>query len=221
MEHIRFLALSLLKVLGYVIYPSKLTWLSQKPASWEDVSLLLVLNHTSLFEFVYGVALPFRFLRELSQRLVIPVADVTLQKPLAGFIFTHLAPKTIGISRKRDDSWQQFLAAIEPNDICIFMPEGEMKRPSGLNKHGKPMVVKTGVYELLERFANKNMVIVYSHGLHHVFAPGDRVPRIFRRITASLEYMPVSKYLAGFSDSETPARHVAEDLQRRRDKYCT
>ena len=219
-NQLRFYFLSTLKIAGYALYPSRLNWISKKPSKWDDVSLILILNHTSLFEFVYGVALPFEFLKSLSQRLVIPVADSTLKKPISGFILKNLAPKSIGLTRKRDESWRHFLSEIKKRDICIFMPEGQMKRRNGLDKNDKPMKVKTGVYDLLLKYKDQNMVIVYSYGLHHVLAPGDKAPKFFKKIEASLEYLKVNDYLAKFSESKEPQKKVAEDLQRRRDKYC-
>lgn len=220
LNHTRFLFLSLLKLYGYALYPSKLNWVGKRPQSWHDVSLVLVLNHTSLFEFVYSVTLPYSFLKELSQRLVIPVAQKTLDKPISGLIFKYLTPNTIGLSRKRDDSWKYFLDNIKNDNICIFMPEGQMKRTNGLDKNGNPMKVKTGVYELMQKYRGKNMVLVYSHGLHHVLAPGDKYPKIFKKIEADIEYLSVDDYLAGFESESEPAKSVAMDLQNRRDKYC-
>lgn len=222
LNNLRYSFLAGLKILGYVFYPSKLNWVGQKPNDWNDVSLILILNHTSLFEFVYGVTLPFPFLKALSGRLVIPVADKTLNKPLSGFIMKNLAPKTIKLTRKRDDSWQDFLDQIESHNICIFMPEGQMKRQNGLDKNGNPMKVKTGVFELMQKYRGQNMVFLYSHGLHHIMAPGDKFPRIFKNVTADIEMFSVDSYLAKFENSSESeaAKLVAEDLQTRRDQYC-
>lgn len=219
-DHIRYLFLAGLKLAGYGIYPSRLNWLGDKPNQWDDISLILILNHTSLFEFVYGVTLPFNFLRSLSKRLVIPVADKTMNKPVSGFVFKHLAPHTISLTRKRDDSWQKFLDQLQDQHICIFMPEGQMKRKDGLDKNGKPMQVKKGVYDLLQKFQGKKMAVVYSHGLHHVMAPGDKLPKIFKKISADIEQLDIDSYLSQFKDLENPALAVAEDLQAKRDKYC-
>lgn len=220
LNNLRFLFLSSIKTLGYVIYPSKLNWISKRPSDWSDVSLILVLNHTSLFEFVYSVTLPYSFLKELSRNLVIPVAQKTLDKPLAGFVFKNLTPKTIGLSRKRDESWKYFLENIQSENICIFMPEGQMKRKNGLDKNGKPMKVKKGVYELMQKYRGKNMVLVYSHGLHHVFAPGDSFPKVFKKIEADIEFLSIDQYLSEYENSEDPATEIASDLQKRRDQYC-
>ena len=100
------------------------------------------------------------------------------------------------------------------------MPEGQMKRKNGLDKNGNPMKVKTGVYELMQKYRGRNMVFVYSHGLHHVLAPGDKVPKIFKKIEAGIEMLSVDDYLANYEDKDDAAKLVAEDLQARRDKYC-
>lgn len=220
LEKLRFSFLAGLKIAGKVIYPSKLNWINQEPESWEDISLILILNHTSLFEFVYGVTLPYSFLNNLSKNLVIPVADKTMNKPLAGQVFKYLAPHTITLTRKRDESWQTFLNALDDNKMCIFMPEGQMKRKNGLDKNGKPMQVKKGVYDLLKRYQGKKMALVYSHGLHHVMAPGDKLPKIFKHISADIEALDVNEYLSRFKDEDDPALAIANDLQKKRDKYC-
>lgn len=219
-DQIRYASLAGLKMAGYVVYPSRLEWISREPKAWSDVSLILILNHTSLFEFVYGVSLPFSFLKELSKRLIIPVADSTMNSPLGNFVFSNLAPKTIQLTRRRDQSWQHFLDSIDSNDICIFMPEGRMKRLDGLDKSGKPMTVKTGVVDLLEKYRGKKMVMVYSSGLHHILAPGQRIPKIFQPIFAKMELLKVDSYLEMFSGDDL-YEAIPKDLEERRNKYCS
>ena len=41
-------------------------------------------------------------------------------------------------------------------------------------------------------------LIVYSHGLHHVHAPGDKFPKFFKKISASIEVVNVDKYCKNF-----------------------
>jgi hypothetical protein len=135
-------------------------------------------------------------------------------------IFKNLAPYTITLTRKRDESWQSFLDQIKEDAICIFMPEGQMKRKNGLDKNGNPMQVKKGVFDLLQKYRGKKMVLVYSHGLHHVMAPGDKFPKIFKHISANIEQVNIDEYLKQFEQASAPAVEVANDLQARRDKYC-
>ena len=220
MSLFRFIFLSFLKIIGKIIYPSKLYWLDKKDSKWSDISLVLVLNHTSLFEFVYSVTLPFTFLWRISTSLVMPVADKTMKKPIAGFIFKHLSPYTITLTRKRDESWQYFLDHIEKDRVCIFMPEGQMKRKNGLDKNGRPMKVKTGVYDLLSKYKDKKVAIVYSHGLHHIFAPEDKFPKLFKRISAHIEVKDVSSFLSSFENKKDPRLSLVSYLEKRRDQFC-
>ena len=220
LNKMRFSFLAGLKIAGKVIYPSQLNWIVQEPANWDDISLILILNHTSLFEFVYGVTLPYSFLNNLSKKLCIPVADKTMNKPIAGAVFRFLTPHTVTLTRKRDESWQKFLDTLDGDKMCIFMPEGQMKRKNGLDKNGNPMQVKKGVYDLLQRYRGKKMALVYSHGLHHVMAPGDKIPKIFKNISADIEAVDVNNYLSHFESETDPALAVANDLQARRDRYC-
>jgi hypothetical protein len=217
---IRFLGLAALKVAGYGIYPARLEWLTKSPANWGDVSLILILNHTSLFEFLYGVALPFSFLRELSERLIVPIADSTLKTFLGRTVLAHIAPGVVPITRRRDESWNVFLQKISSDHICIFMPEGRMKRLDGLDKDGNPMTVKSGTVDLLQKFRGKKMVLVYGKGLHHIFPPGQLVPRAFKKIEAKLESISVDDYLAQFEGREDMVRSICRDLENRRDTHC-
>lgn len=219
LNFIRSSFLGLMKLSSYLIYPSKLTWVGPPPEDWTKVSLVLVLNHTSLIEFLLGVMFPFKFLNQIAMRLIMPVADKTLNDPYFGPFFKHLAPKTISLTRKRDQSWDQFLNQVDANDLCIFMPEGRMKRLNGLDKDGNKMSVKTGVYDLMQRFHGQQMLLVYSKGLHHVLPPGRKLPKLFKKIEAKAEVLSISNYLQKFSSELEPWKKVALDLEKRRDKY--
>ena len=219
-NELRFLFLLSLKLSRYGFYRAKTEWISTPPRSWHDVSLVLILNHTSLVEFIYGITLPVGYLRQLSQRLIIPVAKETLANRWFGPFFAHLAPKVVALSRKRDASWTHFLDQVSPNDILIYTPEGRMKRRNGLDKNGLPMTVRGGVHDVLQRFRGKEMVIVYSDGLHHVMAPGQIFPRIFRTISARFEHLKVDDYLAQFSQYQNVKSAIRKNLEMRQKKYC-
>ncbi|MFK7873532.1 MAG: 1-acyl-sn-glycerol-3-phosphate acyltransferase [Oligoflexales bacterium] len=213
----RFIMLSLVKIMSTYLYSFQQEWISPPPKSWNDVSVILILNHTSLFEFIYSMCLPFNYLWEVSKRLILPVADKTLRHPISGLCFRLLAPKLIALTRKRDQSWKDFLSQIKPYDICIFMPEGRMKRTTGFDQFGNPMTVRKGVFELLERYKGQNMVIVYSKGLHHVFAPGQKYPRFFKKIHAKFELQSVDDFLNQFPTADL----VRDELEKRRDTHCS
>ena len=219
MNWLRFAFLATLKAVGSLVYPSKLYYLNQR-RDWDNVSLILILNHTSLFEIVYSVTLPYRYLWQFSRRMIIPVATSTLKHPMAAWIFKALSPKMIPLTRKRDGSWQQFLDAVDEEDICVFLPEGRMRRSTGLDKHGKPMTVKTGVYDLLQKFRGRQMAFAYSHGLGHIWPPGSWYPRIFKRVECTVEILDVDEYLGRFEKEANPAYCVRRDMERRRDRHC-
>jgi hypothetical protein len=217
---LRYLFLCLLKIVGRLIYPSKIKWITKRPDDLNEISLILILNHTSLLEFIYCIILPFSYLWQLSKRSVFPIAEKTLKKPFYGFMLSHIAPKTISLTRKRDESWLNFLNQIKKDDICVFLPEGQMKRKTGFDKYGKKMVVKKGVYDILLKYRNKSMAIVYSGGLHHILAPEDHYPRIFKKIFVKVECLKVNDYLKIFEQEELVIEKITQDLQRRRDLHC-
>lgn len=218
MRMLRFSLMAALKMLFHVFYPCRRTWLTEQPREWDDISLVLILNHTSMFEFVYAVAVPFRYLWRLAEHLIVPVAAESMDKPATGLWFKILAPKPMRLSRKRDDSWQEFLKAVGGRNICIFFPEGRMKRPNGLDKNGQKMNVRSGVCDLLEKYRGQKMLIMRSHGLHHVLPPGASLPKIFQPTAVDLEILDVNRYLDGFQDADNLREAVASDLERRRDE---
>ena len=166
---------------------------------WKDVNLVFLLNHTSLFEMVYTGILPVRFLWQLSGKLVYPVADITFDKLILGNMLKVLAPTVVRLTRKKDESWTYFLSQITDDSIVIFLPEGRMKRPNGLDKLGNPMTMKGGACEVLKRFEHSKLLIVYSGGLHHVMPPGKHIPRLFKRVKVAMEVIDVKTYCQRFA----------------------
>ncbi len=219
----RFGLLCGVKSTHYWCYPTKSEWVTPPPAEpWKGVRLILILNHTSLMENIYTTVMPVPYLWEMSKRLLFPVADISLEKP-QGKLLKIFAPRIANLSRKRDETWQCFLDQLESDSILIFMPEGRMKRKDGLDKHGQPMTVKSGICDLLPRFSGERMIIAYSGGLHHVLAPGDKFPRLFRKLAVNLESVDVDQYLAQFEnidDEQARRKAICQDLERRRDEYC-
>ena len=150
----------------------------------------------------------------------------TLKRPIVGSLLKFIAPKVMGTTRKYDESWAKFLDSIQPRDTLIFMPEGRMKRPTGLDKYGNKMTVKRGVVDVLLKLKTGPMFFLYSGGLHHVQAPGQAVPNIFKTISVGFEVMLIEDYLASFSQSGVPPTldvlqaSIVADLERRRDLNC-
>lgn len=223
---LRFLILLVIKGLRYGIYPITVHPISRENSAkdWQKTRLILILNHTSLFEFLFGSALPVSYLWRMAGHLSFPVAQETLDKPFMSFLYQCMAPKVIPLSRKRDNTWADFSNGIGPDSIVIMMPEGRMRRLNGYDKHGKAMSVRAGVAEIIPRFKHENMLLVYSGGLHHVFPPGAVIPKLFRRIHAGLETVNVDKFIADLKARSTPeelTKAIITELAERRNLHVT
>ncbi len=99
-----------------------------------------------------------------------------------------------------------------------------MKRPNGLDSKGQPMTVRGGIADILEAIPSGPMLVAYSGGLHHVQAPGESLPRPFRKIRMNFELLDIAAYReARLQEAGGPVgfkRAVVEDLERRRDRNC-
>lgn len=214
---ISFLTLLLIKTLSSVFYRFKIGW-PDKRIRWNDVKLIIFLNHTSLFDLVFVGFLPIKFLRMLSKRMVAPGADKTLNRPFVGFLFRMFNPGMIPISRKRDDTWKQFLNSIYDDSIIVIAAEGRMKRRTGLDLHGKKMTVKPGVVDVLAGLEKGQVVMAYSGGLHHIQAPGEGWPKLFKTIKMNIDVFEIEDYKRLFeaeAGSQSWKKEVLDDLQHK------
>ena len=214
---ISFFTLLVLKGLSNIFYRFKIGW-PEKEIEWNNVRLVVFLNHTSLFEVLYIGFLPINFLRQLSKRMVVPGADKTLNRPVVGFFFKLFSPGMVAITRKRDNSWEQFLDSIYDDSIIMIAPEGRMKRKNGLDLEGKKMNVKPGVVDVLKGLDKGQMVIALSGGLHHVQIPGEGSPRVFKTLKMNLQVFDIAAYKKSFDEEPGTNRWkklVLDDLQRR------
>jgi hypothetical protein len=85
------------------------------------------------------------------------------------------------------------------------------------------MTVRGGIADILETMGEGRMLLAYSGGLHHIQAPGDRFPRLFKPIRLRLEIVDMAEYRAASLEVGGPKgfrRAVVRDLERRRDLYC-
>ncbi len=188
----------------------------------DDLRVIVLLNHTSLYEPLLAAGIPNRLLRHIARRGVIPVAEKTANRPLVGRFFRTFAPDVIPISRQRDSTWQEVVDRIGPRSLVVIAPEGRMKRSTGLDAEGNPMTVRGGIADLLRGIPDGCMLIGYSGGLHHVQHPGERLPRLFQRIGLRLEMLDIAAYRAALQESA--GRHgfkqaVIRDLEERRDRH--
>lgn len=185
-----------LKVLSRTFYRVESHWISSpKEDPWRDVKLIVFLNHTSLYEPLFVGAIPWRMLYRLAFKLVVPAADITIKRPIVGRFFKFLSPGMISITRKRDETWDNFMDHVDKDSLIVILPEGRMKRATGLDKHGKPMTVRGGVYDIIEKLKTGKMILAYSGGLHHVQIPGQTIPKIFKKIQINLEHLTIESFL--------------------------
>ena len=117
------------KTASLMMYRTEAQWFTPKEnIQWEKLRLIVALNHTSLFEPLFISAIPNYRLWRAIRRVVVPVADVTMNRPLVGRLFKYLVPNAIPITRKRDDSWEDFISRARGDSIMFIFPEGRMKR---------------------------------------------------------------------------------------------
>jgi hypothetical protein len=219
-----FLVLLVVKVLSRIFYRIEMRWIGDVPPDpWRHVRLVAMLNHTSLYEALFAGGCPNHFLWRIARHGVIPIARKTSDRALVGRFYGLVAARVISITRERDETWSEVLRQIDPDAMVVILPEGRMKRANGLDSEGKPMTVRGGIADILETFGEGRMLIAYSGGLHHVQAPGERYPRLFKTIRMRLEVVDIAAYrnaLLEEAGAKGFRRAVVRDLERRRDLYC-
>lgn len=221
---VRFIFLVTLKAFCKIFYRFKVRWVSPPPAPelWAKLRLGALLNHTSLFEPIFVGTLPQTFLWRLARCGSMPVADATLSRPLAGTLIRFLAPRTIALTRKRDETWTGFIATIPSDALIMIAPEGRMRRPNGLDKDGRPMTVRGGIVDLLLLLQRGQFLLGYSGGLHHIQSPGQGLPKLFKTASITYEWLQIEDYLQAFTglDKDVKRAAIIADLEQRRDRYA-
>ena len=224
-ERLIYVLLLFIKGFGRTFYRFNVSWICKIPKDpWKNLRLVVFLNHTSLFEPIFAGWVPTQFLKRVAKNGVVPIADKTMRRPLAGRFFKLVARKVVTISRRRDYTWERFVNKISPDSLVFILPEGRMKRANGLDAEGKPMTVRGGVADLLRAIPGGRMIIAYSGGLHHVQVPSQRFPKLFKTLQMRIESVDISHYtrhLLEHSGMESFKKAVARDLESRRDLYCT
>ncbi len=217
LKGLRFLLLSSFKISTKLFYRFDQQWLSPDDhKQWNEVNLIIFLNHTSLFEPLFIQLAPTKFLWRIANHLVVPGADVTLKRPITGKIYRTLIPGCIPITRKKDESWDNFLDHVGNEKLNAILPEGRMKRRDGFDKTGQPMDVRGGVVDILQRLDKGKILFVYSGGLHHIQAPGDKFPKLFKTIRANMEIIDLPSYKQQFSDDDGEfKKQVLSDINQR------
>jgi 1-acyl-sn-glycerol-3-phosphate acyltransferase len=214
-----FLTQLLIKAFTNLFFRFEIKWPNDnKNINWYEVRMIVLLNHTSLLEPLYLGFLPVKLLWRLSKKMVAPGADKTLNRPLVGFFYKVFSPGMVAITRKRDDSWKEFMESIASDSLIVIIPEGRMKRKNGLDLNGNKMTVKSGIAEVLEGLPSGKMIIAYSGGLHHVHVPGEKAYHFFKTLKMNLELMDIADYKNMFPKPigcQEWRKSVIADLQHR------
>jgi hypothetical protein len=219
-----FLILLGVKMTSRIFYRVEMEWVGDPPPDrWRHHRIVALLNHTSLYEPIFVGGVPSSFLWRLARHGVAPIASKTADRAVVGRFFGLLAQNVISISRERDETWSELLRRIDPDAMVAILPEGRMKRATGLDSEGRPMTVRGGIADILASIGEGRMLLAYSGGLHHVQAPGEKNPRVFQKVRMRLELVDIGTYreqrMAVYGPSGFK-KAVAEDLERRRDLYC-
>lgn len=219
---IAFLILFSVWAVSRIFFRGNYQWIGPSPKNpWDHTRLIVFLNHTSLYEPLFMGTFPPAFLWHIAGHVNVPGADITLSRPIVGTFWKLMVPRISPVSRKKDETWINYLNTIREDDLITIAPEGRMKRPTGLDKSGKPMTVKGGVADIIDTLGHGGMVICLSGGLHHVQSPGQIFPRIFKRISMNLVYVEISEYLASFPENHRERKiAIIKDLQQRLDQNC-
>jgi hypothetical protein len=223
-----FLLLLTVRLFARLFYRFDVKWVGWPrldPGAVDRLRIISLLNHTSLYEAIFVGVAPKRLLWRLARGGVVPVADETMRQLGAGAFFRLVADRVVPISRKRDGTWDEVLRSATRDDaISVVCPEGRMLRTTGYDKNGEPMRVRSGIADMIRAADAGTLLLVYSGGLHHVVAPGQKWPRPFRRIRVRLELVDIEPYrnqLASLAGDEAAFRtRVVQDLTRRRNAFC-
>lgn len=223
MRHfLAFLILAAVKTFCHLFYRADFKWITPHPKNpWKEVRLIVLLNHTSLFEPLYIRAFSYRYLWYLSQHLNVPGADITLNRKYVGKFWKMMVPGIASVSRKQDSTWSSYLEGIKDSCVIMIAPEGRMKRPTGFDKSGKPMTVKIGIADIIEDLDQGGMLLALSGGLHHIQKPGQHFPKLFKPIKMNMAYLDIAEFKASFTGSVRERKlAMVADLQKRLEKDC-
>ena len=226
MVYVRFAILIAIKAFAKTFYRLDARDIDGGPVPghpWTGVRLVCLLNHTSLYEPLLAAGVPNRFLWEIANRALVPIAEVTLDRPILGRFLRLLIARPVSITREPDHTWDMVLTSIDQQSMVIILPEGRMRRADGLDRRGRRMTSRGGVGTILQTIPSGQLLMAYSGGLHHVQIPGQWVPRLFKTIRLRFELLDIATYRAEM-EAQAAARGsyknaVKLDLDRRRDLY--
>ena len=214
--------LIVVRIVSRLLYGHKVKFVGDVPEDkWEDIRAIAVLNHTSLYEPLLVGFAPYSLIWDLAGHGVLPVAEKTMKRRI-GLFFKFLVRHVIIVTRARDQTWTKVLRHIDDKSLTLILPEGRMKRRTGLDSNGRPLTIRGGIADILEVLDTGRLLVVYSGGLHHIQAPGETLPRVFEEIHVRMEFIDIKSYRSqlGIDDPKEFRTNVIKDLTARRDRYC-
>lgn len=218
-----FLLLLGVRASARFFYRLREDWMPEKPVEMADgTRIVAILNHTSLYEPLIAGYASTKLLWRFARHGVLPVAEKTMKRPI-GLFFRFLVRHTVTVTRQRDSTWEDVLNRIDDRALVIILPEGRMKRRTGLDSKGREMTVRSGIADILEALSDGRILTVYSGGLHHIQAPGELLPRPFKPILCRFEMIDIAPYKLELAASHPDLgfrQAVVRDLTERRDTFC-
>lgn len=218
-----FLLLLSVRATSRLFFRLREDWMPAKPAEMaDDTRIVAILNHTSLYEPLIAGYASTKLLWRFARHGVLPVAEKTMKRPI-GLFFKFLVRHTVVVTRQRDRTWDDVLNRVDERALIIILPEGRMKRRTGLDSKNRPMTVRGGIADILEALPDGRILTVYSGGLHHIQAPGERLPRPFKTILCRFEMIDIAEYKQSVVAANPDLAFrgaVMKNLTERRDKYC-
>ncbi len=218
-----FLLLLMINLISRVFFRLRRDWVGDVPKRpFSGLRVVCILNHTSLYEPLLAGFAPVGLLWQFARHGVLPVAEKTMRRTI-GLFFRFIVRHVVVVTRQRDHTWERLLNKVDDRALVAILPEGRMKRRTGLDSHGRPMTVRGGIADILRAIPDGRMLIVYSGGLHHIQAPGDRLPRLLKTIRVRLEVLDIASYRHRLEEEMGPENlkaAIIRDLTRRRDAHC-
>lgn len=210
-----FTPLAGLWALSRLFYKLESHYLNEKSSPpWHDIRVIAFLNHTSLFEPIFIGAVPISSVWQMCDKILVPGADITLNRPIVGRLFKLIFPRLVSITRKRDSSWTGFMQRVSDDSIVVMAAEGRMMRKDGLDKFGRRMTIRGGIADVLSEVRTGHILLACSGGLHHVHHPGQKIFRVFQKVKISFELLEIKTLLAQANFDSSDAATFKKNLLR-------
>ena len=189
-----------------------MSWIGGRPQGdpWRGIRVLCFLHHTSLFEWLFIAMAPPRFLWRVACHGVVPAAEKTTSRPIVGQFFKLVGAHVVSISRERDHTWREVLSRIDPGLDGRHPAGGQDEAPQRSGLEGPADDGARRHRRHPRGHPEGPMLVAYSGGLHHVQAPGERLPRPFRKIRMNFELLEIATYRAGSAAGSRRADRIQD-----------